>query len=862
MATQAERDRITALATAMNPSNPALALWQAAQSEGMQPSQIDEFMGYPAGTSMNWAVSSGQMAAPQGNYNPNGLLAPVPPPAPAPPPPTPPPPPPPTPVPTPASTPAPAQGMLTGPLDAATKANVIQQANTIAAQQGITPERALWNYAQQNNMSPAQVDAAMGFSAGTTQNWVATNVAPSGTGAQGNIPPPPTFDDVLNPFNKWHQETYGTIIERPWASDADSQAAKRGLDASYQAQIKAYNDKYGTNVQPDPQVLGENAQPNDYSRRRNSSGGFISDTISHWGSVVANDPILQAAITVGGAVLGAPPPLTAAILGANQASQTGNIGQGLVTGGLSYLGGTGINNYASTGSVFGQGGLSGLIGGSNAPGTFIQGTGGTAGYTLTGDAIADAAALKDIGYTSSQIGSIINGGGVVGSVVSGVNGLWNSATGLPEFASNVFGGTVAGANAINGLMGGGTGAGGGTGSGGSNSSLLGMGLQVGMGLAGSYLNNQAAADAATKQADAQIRAAQIAADAAKFRPVGVTTNFGSSNFGYDANGNLTSAGYNLDPRLKAQQDQLMQHSGGLMNQYTNAAMSTLGMSQAANTAMGVGNAQMGLGNNAMNTAQQWTPNIGQVRQDTAGMGTAAQRMMGLGNQYLATDPNAQAQQYLQQQQSLLSPGRAQDLAGLQAQMNAQGRTGFAMGGGVNGQMAANPEMQAYWNARMQQDAQLAANATQGGMDYANFGGSLVGAGGGLMRDQYGTQSAAYTPYQTAMGLGQNQYNFGLGSVGAGGEMLSSMYKTQAGAAQPYQTALGIAQGIEGMGQQALTMGMDMGSATTAASAAAGRLQGQGMMNAADTMAPVNAYSPWGSLLSGGSDMMQQYKFGA
>lgn len=570
--------------------------------------------------------------------------------------------------------------------------------------------------------------------------------------------------------------------------------------------------------------------------------GGVSDTVSHVGQVVAETPILQAAIVAGGAVVGVPPSVTAALLGANQMSQTGSVEQGLVTGGLSYLGGTGVNNYMDTGSVFGQGGLSGVFGNGSTtnPNGIFTGAGA--------DGVMTNAEALSYGLTGGDVTGIGSG------LLSGLNGAYNAVTG------GVGGALQTGANVVNGMMGGGTG-GGGTGGGGSPSSFdMGRMIQMGAGLAGSYLNNQAAADAATKQADAQIRAAQIAADAAKFRPVGVTTNFGSSNFGYDTNGNLTSAGYNLDPRLKAQQDQLMQHSGGLMNQYTNASMDTLGMRQAASNAMRVGNSQMGMGESALNTAQQWMPNIGQVRQDTAGMGTAAQRMMGLGNQYLATDPKAQAQQYLQQQQGLLSPGRAQELAGLQAQMNAQGRTGFAMGGGVNGQMAANPEMQAYWNARMQQDAQLAANATQGGMDYAKFGGSLVDAGGGLMRDQYGTQSAAYNPYQTAMGLGQNQYNFGLGSVGAGGDMLSSMYKTQAGAAQPYQTALGVAQGIEGMGQQALTMGMDMGSATTAASAAAGRLQGQGMTNAASTIGSqeMMAGSPWGKLMTN----LSTYNFGA
>lgn len=490
--------------------------------------------------------------------------------------------------------------------------------------------------------------------------------------------------------------------------------------------------------------------------------GGISDTVSHVGQVISESPLAQAAITVGGAVFGVPPPVTAAILGANQASQTGNIGQGLVTGGLSYLGGTGVNNYMGTGSVFGQGGLSGVFGNGSTtnPGGIFTGAGA--------DGVMTNAEALSYGLTGGDVTGIGSG------LLSGLNGAYNAVTG------GVGGALQNGANAINGLMGGGTGAGG-TSGGSPGSFDIGRMIQMGAGLAGSYLNNQAAADAATKQADAQIRAAQIAADAAKFRPVGVTTNFGSSNFGYDANGNLTSAGYNLDPRLKAQQDQLMQHSGGLLSQYTGA--------QAA----------------------------------TQGMGTAAQRAMMLGNQYLATDPQQQAAKYLQDQQGLLAPGRAQEFANLQAQNAAQGRTGFAMGGGVNGQLAANPEMQAYWNARMQQDAQLAANATQGGMDYAKFG---------------------------------------LGTVGSGGDLLSSMYGVQSGAARPYTTALGTANTIEGMGQNALDMGTSIGAKTSTGAAQAGMLTAQGMTNAAATMAPSNAYSPWGALLTGGANALQNYNFGA
>ena len=310
----------------------------------------------------------------------------------------------------------------------------------------------------------------------------------------------------------------------------------------------------------------------------------------------------------------------------------------------------------------------------------------------------------------------------------------------------------------------------------SNGSLLTTGLNT----IGGLIQGQAATGAAQTQADAQIRAAQIAADAAKFKPVGVTTGFGSSQFGFDANGNLNSAGYNLTPEMKAQRDALIGQSTGLLAQ--------AGGAQAA----------------------------------TAPMGQAAQTMMGLGQGYLGSTPQEQAQKYLNDQLGLLSPQRASDMAKLQAEMQAQGRGGFAIGGGVNGQGAANPQLQALYNAQMQQNNQLAANATQGGMDYATFGANMVGNGGNLLSSMYGVQNNAYTPYTTAL-TGANT--------------------------------------VEGLGQNAMTMGANLGNTATAASAAAGRLQGQGITNAANTMAPANAYSPWANILGGAGNLFSQYKFG-
>lgn len=294
---------------------------------------------------------------------------------------------------------------------------------------------------------------------------------------------------------------------------------------------------------------------------------------------------------------------------------------------------------------------------------------------------------------------------------------------------------------------------------------------------GSYLGNQTATAASEKYAQAQLAASQLAAEAAKFKPVGVTTNFGTSQFGYDNAGNLINAGYRLTPEMKAQQDALMAASGGMLGQFTG--------SQAA----------------------------------TAPMGAAGQAAMALGNQYLGTDPAAQAKKYYDEQMALLQPTRERDYANLESRLASQGRLGLATGG-TSTLGASNPEMEALMNAQRMQDLNLAAQSTQGGMDYAKYGAGLVGTGGDLLKAMYGTQVGAYSPYQTAQGGAVN---------------------------------------IEGLGQQAMDYGTAIGSKTSTYGANAGSLLGQGMINSAQTMQAANSYSPWGGLLTGLGNQMQNYQ---
>jgi len=76
--------------------------------------------------------------------------------------------------------------------------------------------------------------------------------------------------------------------------------------------------------------------------------------------------------------------------------------------------------------------------------------------------------------------------------------------------------------------------------------------------AGGLLQQQTSREAAQK-AQATIEAETAAAKAAaQFRPIGMTTRFGSSQFGIDPlTGQLTSAGYTLSPEAKAAQDRFV-----------------------------------------------------------------------------------------------------------------------------------------------------------------------------------------------------------------------------------------------------------------------------------------------------------------
>jgi hypothetical protein len=270
---------------------------------------------------------------------------------------------------------------------------------------------------------------------------------------------------------------------------------------------------------------------------------------------------------------------------------------------------------------------------------------------------------------------------------------------------------------------------------GIESGLIGGGLS----LLGGALGGSSASDAARASADAQVRAAQIAADAAKFRPVGITTRYGSSNFQTDAQGNLIGAGYNVSPEMQAYQNRL-----------------------SALQAQQLGQAEQ--------APSQYAPLTG-----------AAGSLFNLGQQYLAQSPQEAAQQYMTNQLALLAPSREQQSALLANQLQNTGRTGLSVAQGGN-LMAANPEAAALANARAMQDLQLAANAQQAGQQQTAFGAGLFGQGAGLLGQYQQGQVGALSPFQSTLGvqsgieqLGQNPLTLG---AGLGGQ--AAAYGAQSG----------------------------------------------------------------------------------
>jgi hypothetical protein len=134
--------------------------------------------------------------------------------------------------------------------------------------------------------------------------------------------------------------------------------------------------------------------------------------------------------------------------------------------------------------------------------------------------------------------------------------------------------------------------------------------------------------------------------------------------------------------------------------------------------------------------------------------------------------------------------------------------------GMGGLGATTPEMEAYYNAIAQQDAQLAAQAQQ---------------------------------------AGQQNVAFGTGLLGTGANMLGQYQAGQVGALNPFTTYLGAGQTLEELGQAPLKLGAALGGQAAAYGGNVGQSLLQGGLAAARTQQGGAGFSPTAGLYNAFSD---------
>ena len=341
--------------------------------------------------------------------------------------------------------------------------------------------------------------------------------------------------------------------------------------------------------------------------------------------------------------------------------------------------------------------------------------------------------LNTDNYTQAQIDALMSGssGSMLDSatqalIKQALAAGGTAAQGAKNFLSSMFGGT-SGANLIQG------------------------GLQT----AGGLMQTQASKDAALKAQQDLLAATGSATAGSQFRPVGVTTRFGTSQFNINpATGQLESAGYTASPEITSAQNKLL----------------------------------------------------------------------GLGASYLAQTPEEVAQQYLSKQYDLLDPSRQRQLASIRNQNFQTGRGGLSVGStglrpsGAQGLMGANPELEAYYNALAQQDAQLAANAQTAGQQNVLFGTGLFGQAGNL-------ENMAQQPFTLGTGLGTSISGAGAnaGRLGLTGASLAAGFGTS-----PAATTSPGAYIASGLGSPTSTLDAGLANWLTSSAPSTSGITSQGM----------------------------------
>ena len=315
---------------------------------------------------------------------------------------------------------------------------------------------------------------------------------------------------------------------------------------------------------------------------------------------------------------------------------------------------------------------------------------------------------------------------------------------------------------------------------------------------------------ARRAADAQRAAASQAADEARFRPVGVRTAFGSSQFGFDPETErLTSAEYSISPEIAALRDRLLSLAPGSLS----SAEQMAGRFAPAETAAG---RLFGLGGELI-------PGMGSRTADPFAMAQAERlSALGMGITPTSYDPTGAAQRYAQTQFDLLAPERQRQLQAVERSTFGRGRQGLFLSG------MGQPELYGLSRAQEEQNAAIAAaaqdRARQELQQDIGLGTQLSGQG---LATRTAAENLARSRFAEDLGLGTGLFTTGANLYG-----LAPQAQVQGLA--PFQTQIGLAQTLEQLGQAPLDIGAQLGGRAAQAGAAAGESLLRGGLASAQT----------------------------
>ena len=321
---------------------------------------------------------------------------------------------------------------------------------------------------------------------------------------------------------------------------------------------------------------------------------------------------------------------------------------------------------------------------------------------------------------------------------------------------------------------------------------------------GAYMQSQSAQDAAEAQAGAYKdmsnlqyqRAQEAAGKVPEFKPVTVTSSFGTPQYTYDSSGRLTGVGSTAAPWLQSLQTRGQNLAGQYMGLQESALQNTGGQN--------VSNLAFGQAGNLYNLAGQALPTSYDTTQAT--------------------------QDYYNQMQGLVAADRERQLASTRQGLFNRGRQGLATGATqAGGELATNPEMAAYYNAVAKQDAALALDA----------------------------KSKALADLQAQQNLGTGLLSAATQQAGTGGTALNQYYGNIAAAQAPFTSGMSQIGAAETMANQPVALGMQYGGNVTNqanqianAYIAASGAGSQALSNSINAQYQADATNPWAGLLMG------------